>query len=336
VVFLKSPAIQLVPIEATALAVPIPGAKYTFTNGVVQTYEDYTRQGWVLQDIYQAIAWWQSNEFDWWNRSDVLQKLNLPTLINSPIPTPTITNIPTETTTIAPFAKITISPATGLPGSTFVINGTAFPANAGLTFLWDDSAFSPFTSNSDVTDAAGRFSGVFLVPPTASKGAHTITVTAGDRTAVAGFIVVDATTTTTTTPTTTTPIETTTPVQTTTPGPIPQYIEAAMQGAPMFGYSYLNYTKYCNRGEIIEGFVQLTGTVNSVDNSYEWQLQILGPGGESVKLVTSDFRTTDSVSFRVVASYAGEYRIRITHRSAYARTLIINVTPAGWGYKNLG
>ena len=54
VVFLKSPTIKLVPVEATALIIPQPGSSYTFSNGVVQTYDDYSRQGWVLQDIVSS------------------------------------------------------------------------------------------------------------------------------------------------------------------------------------------------------------------------------------------------------------------------------------------
>lgn len=76
VVFVRSPSIKIVPVEATQLEIPQPGSVYTFTNGVVQTYDDYTRQGWVLQDIYQAIAWWSKGEFDWWNTPDILQKLH--------------------------------------------------------------------------------------------------------------------------------------------------------------------------------------------------------------------------------------------------------------------
>jgi len=72
VVFLRSPSIRLVPVEATGLLIPQPGSTY-YPGGIAQTYEDYTRQGWVLQDIYQAIAW-RAGEFDWWNRTDILQK----------------------------------------------------------------------------------------------------------------------------------------------------------------------------------------------------------------------------------------------------------------------
>jgi hypothetical protein len=98
----------------------------------------------------------------------------------------------------------------------------------------------------------------------------------------------------------------------------------------------MNYTKYLQAGDVIDGLVQLTGPSNAVDNSYQWQFQILGPGGESIKVLTGDFRTTTSISFHAVASYAGTYRIRITHQSISTKTLIIDLTPPGWGYANLG
>ena len=109
-----------------------------------------------------------------------------------------------------------------------------------------------------------------------------------------------------------------------------------MQGVPVLGISYLNYTKILKAGDVIDGVVQLTGTSNAVDNSHQWQVQILGPAGESIKVLTADFTTTPSMSFHVVASYAGTYRIRITHQSMYSRMLILDLTPPGWGYQNLG
>ncbi len=118
------------------------------------------------------------------------------------------------------------------------------------------------------------------------------------------------------------------------PTPAPN-IETQMQGVSILGYYYMNYTKYLQAGDTIDGVVRLTGPVNPVDNSYQWQFQILGPGGESVKAVTADFRTTTSIPFHVVASYAGTYRIRVTHQSISTRTLIIDLTPTGWGYANL-
>lgn len=148
IVFVQSPHIQLVPIEATALQIPQPGSRYTFTNGVVQSFEDYTHQGWVLQDIYQAIAFRPRGEFDWWNRTDILQKLGLPTIVTEPTPMPTPTPTPT-------------------------------------------------------------------------------------------------------------PVPAPTPVP--TPTTILQHIETPMQGVPIFGISYMNYTKYLQTGDIIDGVVQLTG-----------------------------------------------------------------------------
>ena len=98
----------------------------------------------------------------------------------------------------------------------------------------------------------------------------------------------------------------------------------------------MNYTKYLQAGDIIDGVVQLTGPSNAVDNSYQWQFQILGPGGESIKVLTGDFRTTTSIPFHAVVSYAGTYRIRVTHQSISTKTLMIDLTPPGWGYANLG
>ncbi len=96
VVFVRSPSMRLIPIEATALELPKPESAYRFSNGVVQTYEDYSHQGWVLQDIYQAIALRFTGEYDYWNRNDALQKLKLPTIakISDTSPSKIFTPIP--------------------------------------------------------------------------------------------------------------------------------------------------------------------------------------------------------------------------------------------------
>ena len=121
----------------------------------------------------------------------------------------------------------------------------------------------------------------------------------------------------------------------TTPTLTTQHIETPMQGVSILQYSYMNYTNYLQAGDVIDGVVQLTGPSHDTDNSYQWTFQILGPGVESIKVLTGDFRTTSSLQFHVPVSYAGTYRIRVTHQSISTKTLAMDLTPSGWGYADL-
>ena len=399
VIFLRSPSIRLVPVEATALLIPQLGQTYRFSSGVVQTYEDYTRQGWVLQDIYQAISWWSTGEFDWWNRTDILQKLGLPTLDTNTTPVNNSPNMPSnpvpanratdisvlsfswsggdpdkddrvtydvyfgttpspplvsshqsetkytpplqplpigtkcywkivatdnhelstegsvwEFTTIekAPPPSLTVGqpsgPSTGKVNEVLTYTTVArsnIAGNLEYQFGWGDGSYSNWSSSSSASHSW------------VNSGAYTIKAQvrqSGLVSAWSGGIPVTITTTTL----------------------IPQHIETPMQGVSILQISYMNYTKYLQAGDVIDGVVQLTGPSHSVDNTYQWQFQILGPGGESIKVLTGDFRTTSSLQFHVPVSYAGTYRIRVTHQSISTKTLSIDLTPPGWGYANLG
>jgi len=146
VVFLRSPSIRLVPVEATQLEIPQSGKEYRFVNGVAQTYEDYSRQGWVLQDVYQAIAYQPTGEFDWWNRTDILQKLGLPT-IATPTPPPLLTyNL---NVSVSPQGSGSVSPTGGQYTAGTQVTVTATPAS-GYTFsYWSGNVqFSGTASNS--------------------------------------------------------------------------------------------------------------------------------------------------------------------------------------------
>ncbi len=313
VVFLRSPSIQLVPVEATALELPQPGSSYSFSNGVVQTYNDYSRQGWVLQDIYQAIAWWPM-EFSWFDRTDILQKLGLPTIVTTPpIPTSILTlapsSLPSGQVGVAYSATLTISG--GIPPYSWTNSGSVPPWLLMLSF----------TSSSNI--------GLSGTPTTA--GSYSFTVTVSDSstpplTASMGYTITISAKSSTPTPTPTPP----TPV---TPPPLPalEIIHYTMPPGSIAG-SVVSYSKVCQTGEMVTGFAELTGTYYSSDWSYTWSFQVLGPGGESLEDWQGNWVSNNHHVFNFKTSYAGTYKIRVCHASCYPKNLTIEIRPPGWGY----
>jgi len=96
------------------------------------------------------------------------------------------------------------------------------------------------------------------------------------------------------------------------------------------GGSTVRYSKTLKAGETVDGSVQLTGQYYSVDWSYNWTFQILGPGGESIQQWTGHWVNNNYHEFSFTASYTGTYKIRVYHASSYSKNLTIEILPPGW------
>jgi hypothetical protein len=133
------------------------------------------------------------------------------------------------------------------------------------------------------------------------------------------------------TPSPTPPAPPSQPMPAPEPAPVPQRIQYEMP-AGCVSRSSVSYSNYLDAGEQISGHVELTGISYSTDWSYEWEFHILGPGGESMDDWTGHYVNNPRHDFSCTASYAGTYTIRVSHVSCYPKTLVIEVTPTGWGY----
>jgi hypothetical protein len=111
-----------------------------------------------------------------------------------------------------------------------------------------------------------------------------------------------------------------------------QRIEYTMPGVPILTTYSVTYSKSLQAGDKVDGFVQLTGQYYSVDNTYEWQFQILGPGGESIQQWKGNWANNNYHEFNFIASYTGTYKLRVTHGSMYSKNLTIQIWPPGWGF----
>ena len=96
--------------------------------------------------------------------------------------------------------------------------------------------------------------------------------------------------------------------------------------------SKVSYSKTLKAGDNVSGFAELTGQYYSVDWSYQWHFQVLGPGGESVLDWTGNWASNSHHDFVFTASYAGTYKILVSHWSSYNKNLVIEIAPPGWGY----
>lgn len=96
--------------------------------------------------------------------------------------------------------------------------------------------------------------------------------------------------------------------------------------------SVVSYTKVLTAGDRVDGSVQLTGQYHSTDWSYQWNFQVLGPGSESIEDWNGHWANNNYHTFTFVASYGGSYTIRVSHASLYPKSLVIQISPPGWGY----
>jgi len=110
----------------------------------------------------------------------------------------------------------------------------------------------------------------------------------------------------------------------------PQVINNTLPGVPLFTTYSVTYSKALQAEDNVSGFVQLAGQFYSVDNTYNWTFQILDPGGESIQSWTGNWSNNNYHAFVFTASYAGTYKIEISHGSAYSKNLTINIWPPGW------
>jgi len=90
------------------------------------------------------------------------------------------------------------------------------------------------------------------------------------------------------------------------------------------------YTNVLERGEIIDGFVELSGEYRGQDWSFDWTFEIIGPEGRKVDYWEGHWVRNNHHDFRFKAQYSGTYKIRIRHNSLFDKDLLIRIKPKGW------
>ena len=90
------------------------------------------------------------------------------------------------------------------------------------------------------------------------------------------------------------------------------------------------YSNILEGGEIIEGFVELTGEYYSQDWSFDWNFEIINPEGREVDYWQGHWVKNNHHDFSFKAQYSGSYKIRVRHNSLYEKDLLLRIRPKGW------
>lgn len=94
--------------------------------------------------------------------------------------------------------------------------------------------------------------------------------------------------------------------------------------------SVVSFSNILNRGDIVEGFVELTGQYYTTDWSFRWTFEILAPEGRRVDVFHGHWVRRNHHDFSFTAPYTGSYKIRVRHNSSYDKYLVIKIRPKGW------
>ena len=91
------------------------------------------------------------------------------------------------------------------------------------------------------------------------------------------------------------------------------------------------YTNVLERGEIIDGFVELSGEYRGQDWSFDWTFELIGPEGREIDYWEGHWVRNNHHDFSFKAQYNGTYKIRVRHNSLTDKDLLIIIKPKGWG-----
>jgi hypothetical protein len=115
---------------------------------------------------------------------------------------------------------------------------------------------------------------------------------------------------------------------------ISQTISYVMEPAPLDGTSSIDFAKYLSVGEIVKGYMRVTG-LWEVEGDYTtpWTFELWNPQGKLMDTKTYNWTEDPYHPFEFTAEIEGEYVIRATHYSSYTRDLVLVVFPSGWDIK---
>jgi hypothetical protein len=90
------------------------------------------------------------------------------------------------------------------------------------------------------------------------------------------------------------------------------------------------FTNTLEKGDVIEGFVDISGEYKTQDWSFDWTGEVLDPNGDTIDIFRGHWLRETRYDLNVEIPAAGEYTIRIRHNSRYQKELFIHIRPAGW------
>ena len=99
---------------------------------------------------------------------------------------------------------------------------------------------------------------------------------------------------------------------------------------PTFSYSTATFTNTLEKGDIIEGFIEISGEFKTQDWSFDWTGEVIDPDGDIIDIFRGDWVEELRYDLDVEITSAGEYTIRVRHKSWDEKNLLIHIRPEGW------
>lgn len=113
----------------------------------------------------------------------------------------------------------------------------------------------------------------------------------------------------------------------------PQHINQVMQSAPLLGRSVVQYAKVLNAGDIVNGYIMITGLWEiELDYATPWTFEAWSPDGVMLDNATINYDIDPYHAFKFTANTRGKYLLRAIHISLSTRDLDIFVSPTGWEF----
>jgi hypothetical protein len=99
---------------------------------------------------------------------------------------------------------------------------------------------------------------------------------------------------------------------------------------PTFSYSTATFTNTLEKGDIIEGFIEISGEFKTQDWSFDWTGEVIDPEGDTIDIFRGHWVKEPRYDLNVEITSAGEYTIRVRHKSLHEKNLLIHIRPKGW------
>jgi hypothetical protein len=99
---------------------------------------------------------------------------------------------------------------------------------------------------------------------------------------------------------------------------------------PTLSYSTATFTNTLEKGDIIEGFIEISGEFKTQDWSFDWTGEVIDPDGDTIDIFRGHWVKEPRYDLNVEITSAGEYTIRVRHKSWDEKNLLIHIRPKGW------
>ena len=95
-------------------------------------------------------------------------------------------------------------------------------------------------------------------------------------------------------------------------------------------YSTATFTNTLEEGDIIEGFIEISGEFKTQDWSFDWTGEVIDPDGDTIDIFRGHWVKEPRYDLNVEITSAGEYTIKVRHKSWDEKNLLIHIRPEGW------